>query len=77
MHFEVDLPNGDHEIPVDTTGEATLDVGKPEPATEVPLYAASVRGKNGSRKSVRRRNRPRGSTLCLQAQRFATNICLP
>jgi hypothetical protein len=29
---------------VGTTGEGHLDVGKPQPATEVPLYAASVRG---------------------------------
>ncbi len=48
LHFEADLPNLDRRIPVDTTGEATLDVGKPEPATEIPLYAASVRGKKAT-----------------------------
>jgi membrane fusion protein, multidrug efflux system len=48
VHFEVDLPNPDHGIPVDTTGEATLEVGKPEPATEIPLYAAAVRGKKAT-----------------------------
>ncbi len=30
-------------IPVGTTGEIHLDVGQPEPATELPLVAASVR----------------------------------
>jgi RND family efflux transporter MFP subunit len=44
VHFEVDLPDPDRQIPVGTTGEVHLDVGKPEPATEVPLFAASVRG---------------------------------
>jgi membrane fusion protein, multidrug efflux system len=48
VHFEADLPNPDRRIPVGTTGEATLDVGKPEPATEIPLYAASVRGKKAT-----------------------------
>jgi membrane fusion protein, multidrug efflux system len=48
VHFEADLPNADHRIPVNTTGEASLDVGKPEPATEIPLYAASVRGKKAT-----------------------------
>ncbi len=31
-------------IPVGTTGEARLEVGAPQPATEIPLYAATVRG---------------------------------
>jgi membrane fusion protein, multidrug efflux system len=44
VHFEVDLPDPTREIPVGTTGEARLDVGKPEPATAIPIYAASVRG---------------------------------
>jgi RND family efflux transporter MFP subunit len=44
VHFEVDLPDPAREIPVGTTGEARLDVGKPEPATAIPIYAASVRG---------------------------------
>ena len=44
MHFEVDLADPERRIPVGTTGEARLDVGQPEPATEIPLYAASVRG---------------------------------
>jgi membrane fusion protein, multidrug efflux system len=42
VRFEVDLPNAGAKIPVDTTGEATLGVGEPAPATEIPLYAAKV-----------------------------------
>ncbi len=45
VHFEVDLANPSHQIPVDTTGEAMIDVGQPVPATEIPIYAAAVRGK--------------------------------
>jgi RND family efflux transporter MFP subunit len=44
VHFEVDLLDPTRHIPVGTTGEARLDVGQPEPATELPLYAASIRG---------------------------------
>jgi hypothetical protein len=29
---------------VGTTGEVRIEVGRPEPATELPLYAAMVRG---------------------------------
>ncbi len=48
VHFEVDLPDPTREIPVGTTGEARRDVGKPEPATEIPIYAASVRGQKAT-----------------------------
>jgi RND family efflux transporter MFP subunit len=44
VHFEIDLPDPDRRIPVGTTGEVHLLVGQPEPATEIPLYAAAVRG---------------------------------
>ena len=44
VHFEVDLADAAHRIPVGTTGEAHLEVGQPEPATEIPIYAANVRG---------------------------------
>jgi membrane fusion protein, multidrug efflux system len=37
VHFEVDLPNGDWRIPVDTTAEIHIPVGEPKPATSVPL----------------------------------------
>jgi RND family efflux transporter MFP subunit len=44
VHIEVDLADPDRAIPVGTTGEARFDVGPPEPATVIPLAAASVRG---------------------------------
>jgi membrane fusion protein (multidrug efflux system) len=44
VHFEVDLADPARAIPVGTTGEVRIEVGAPLPATEVPLYAASVRG---------------------------------
>jgi RND family efflux transporter MFP subunit len=43
VRFEVDLPNPGQVIPVDTTGEATLGVGDAVRATEIPLYAATVK----------------------------------
>jgi membrane fusion protein, multidrug efflux system len=43
VHFEVDIPNADRAIPVDTTGEVYIEFGAPIPATEIPLYAATVR----------------------------------
>jgi membrane fusion protein, multidrug efflux system len=44
VHFEVDLADPNRTIPVGTTGEVRIEVGEPEPATEIPLYAAMVRG---------------------------------
>ena len=44
VHVEIDLPNADRSLPVGTTAELTLDVGRPQPATEIPLLAANVRG---------------------------------
>jgi len=44
VHFEIDIPDPDRQIPVGTTGEVHIDVGEPQPATEVPLYAATLRG---------------------------------
>lgn len=44
VHFEVDLVDEKREIPVGTTGEVHIDVGEPVPATEVPLYVATLRG---------------------------------
>ena len=44
VHFEVDLADPTRVIPVGTTGEVRIDVGEPVVATEVPLYAATVRG---------------------------------
>ena len=44
VHFEVDLADPTRSIPVGTTGEVHIQVGTPAPATEIPLYAATVRG---------------------------------
>jgi membrane fusion protein (multidrug efflux system) len=44
VHMEVDIPDPKQEIPVGTTGEVHVDVGEAEPATEIPLLAATVRG---------------------------------
>ncbi len=44
IHFEIDLPDPERKIPVNTTAEVHVDVGQPIAATEVPLFAASVRG---------------------------------
>ena len=44
VHFEIDVPNADHKLPVGATARLGIDVGKPRPATEVPARAASVRG---------------------------------
>lgn len=45
VHVEIDLPNADHRFPVNTTALLGIDVGKPMPATRIPLTAATVRGK--------------------------------
>jgi RND family efflux transporter MFP subunit len=44
VHFEIDIPDPGRAIPVGTTGEVHVEVGTPAVATEVPLYAARVRG---------------------------------
>jgi len=43
LHFEIDIPDPTRSIPVGTTGDVRLEVGEAVPATEVPLYAATVR----------------------------------
>jgi RND family efflux transporter MFP subunit len=48
VHFEIDLPDGDRRIPVDTTGEAHVPVGKPAPATAVPLSAVTMNDKKAT-----------------------------
>jgi multidrug efflux pump subunit AcrA (membrane-fusion protein) len=48
VRFEIDVANRDRSIPVGTTAELHVDVGRPEPAVEVPLLAASVRGSKAS-----------------------------
>ena len=44
VHFEIDVADPKREIPVGTTGEVRIEVGEPQPATEIPLYAATLRG---------------------------------
>jgi membrane fusion protein (multidrug efflux system) len=44
VHFEIDVPNANHVLPVGSTARLTIDVGTPRPAAEVPLRAATVRG---------------------------------
>jgi membrane fusion protein (multidrug efflux system) len=48
VRFELDVPNADRSIPVGTTGEIRIEVGELVPATEIPLYAALVRGSKAS-----------------------------
>jgi len=43
VHFEIDLADPARSIPVGTTGEVRIKVGTPAPATEIPVYAATVR----------------------------------
>jgi membrane fusion protein (multidrug efflux system) len=42
VHIEIDIADPKHAIPVGTTGEIHIDVGRPIQATEIPLSAASV-----------------------------------
>jgi membrane fusion protein (multidrug efflux system) len=44
VHIEIDIPDPDRRIPVYTTAEVFVDVGEPQPATELPLAAATIRG---------------------------------
>jgi RND family efflux transporter MFP subunit len=48
VHFEIDIPDPARTIPVGTTGDVRVEVGAPAPATELPLFAASVRGSKAS-----------------------------
>ena len=48
VHFEIDVPNAAHALPVGTTARLTIDVGEPEPAIEVPLRAATERGEKAT-----------------------------
>ncbi|HSY25602.1 MAG TPA: efflux RND transporter periplasmic adaptor subunit [Polyangiaceae bacterium] len=44
VHFEVDIPNPDRVIPVDTTAEVRIEVGAATVATAIPIHAATVQG---------------------------------
>jgi multidrug efflux pump subunit AcrA (membrane-fusion protein) len=41
IHFEVDVPDPQRQYPVGATAIVHVEVGKPVPATEVPIYAAT------------------------------------
>ena len=44
VHIEIDLPDADRTIPVGTTADLELEIGKPSPSTLIPLTAAAIRG---------------------------------
>jgi len=44
IQVELDVPDPERSLPVGTTAELAIDVGEAEPATEIPLVAAAVRG---------------------------------
>ena len=48
VHFEVDVRDPERAIPSNTTGEVHIEAGEPVPATEIPLYAGSVRGEKAT-----------------------------
>jgi membrane fusion protein, multidrug efflux system len=48
VHFEMDISDASRELPVGTTAELSVEVGQPQAASEVPLYAATVRGSKAS-----------------------------
>ena len=45
VHVEVDMPDPERRVPVNTTGEARIEVGDARRATAIPLYAAAISGK--------------------------------
>jgi RND family efflux transporter MFP subunit len=42
IHIEIDVPDADRSLPVNTTAEVRVDVGQPIPATELPIAAATI-----------------------------------
>jgi RND family efflux transporter MFP subunit len=44
VHFELDVNDPERELPVGTTADLRIEIGNPEPASEIPLAAATVRG---------------------------------
>jgi len=44
VHVEVDMPDPKRQIPVNTTGEVRIEVGRPMPVTAIPLDSASISG---------------------------------
>lgn len=48
VHFEIDVPDPGRRLPVYTTAELSIEAGKPIPATEIPLTAATIRGEKAT-----------------------------
>ncbi|HNN92580.1 MAG TPA: efflux RND transporter periplasmic adaptor subunit [Pseudomonadota bacterium] len=48
VHAEIDLDNPSQQIPVGTTAELTIGIREPQPATQIPLRAAAVRGEQAA-----------------------------
>jgi RND family efflux transporter MFP subunit len=48
IHFEIEIANPGRRLPVKTTAELLIESGSPIAATELPLAAASVKGKRAS-----------------------------
>ena len=44
VRVEIDLPDADDSIPVGTSADVAVDVGKPVAATRVPLTSATIKG---------------------------------
>ena len=44
VDFEIDVADPDRSMPVGTTADIHIDTGVPQPACEIPLSAATVRG---------------------------------
>ncbi len=48
VHFEIDIANAEHQLPVGATASVTIEVGQAQPATRVPLRAATLRADKAS-----------------------------
>jgi RND family efflux transporter MFP subunit len=48
VHFELDVEDSTRDLPVGTTADLHIEVGSPEPAVQIPLAAAMVRGTKAS-----------------------------
>lgn len=48
VHFEMDVADPKRELPVGTTAELRIEVGEPQPAVQIPLFSATVRGDKAS-----------------------------
>jgi RND family efflux transporter MFP subunit len=48
IHFEIDVADPNRTIPVGTTGIIHIDVGQPTSASELPVYAATVKDREAT-----------------------------